>query len=166
MVGLAVIWGPPLMATGQAWPGSGPSSLFVLAGHEDDDDEVRPKRRDPQMREDPRTMTQGEWQTLFQKVAINLDWIGIQMGVPPEVRAVYVPALTQEHLQAFQLSLMQGATKPQTDILVSQYIFARIRQLAPQSGPAPGIQGRDDCVYSRGGSFCAGTDGFRSFSPW
>jgi len=111
-------------------------------------------------------MTQGEWQALFQKVAINLDWIGIQMGVLPEVRAVYVPALTQEYLQAFQLSLMQGATKPQADILASQNTFARIRQLAPPSGAAPGIQGRDDCVYSRGGSFCSGTDGFRSFSPW
>ncbi len=113
---------------------------------------------------DPRAMTEGEWEALVQKVSVNLDWIGIQMGVQSEARAIYVPALTQEYLQAFHLSLTQGATKQQADILASQYIFARIRQLAAESGSAPGSQGEDGCVYSRGGSFCAGSDGFRSFS--
>lgn len=112
--------------------------------------------------EDPRTMTQAEWQALAQNATTTLNWIGTQMGMPPQVRAVYVPALTQEYLQAFQMSLMQGATKQQADIWASQYTYARIQQLRAQSGG--GGQGGDGCVYSRGGSFCAGSDGFRSFS--
>lgn len=113
-------------------------------------------------REDPRTMTEREWQELTQKAAMTLRWIGLQMGANPQELAIFVPVLTQEYLQAFQLSLQQGATKQQADILASQYIFARVRQLTAQSGG--GAQGGDGCVYSRGGTFCSGSDGFRDFS--
>jgi hypothetical protein len=134
------------------------SSHFTLVRHEEGQEQVAPDK------DDPRAMAEGEWEALAQKVAMNLNWIGIQMGVSPQELAFYVPALTQEYLQAFQLSLTQGATKQQADILASQYIFGRIRQLAAQSGSSLGSQGEEGCVYSRGGSFCAGSDGFRSFS--
>lgn len=155
-IGLGAMWTFVIPAAGAVDAGGSEDNGIVLARHEEN-----PPSTGPQS-EDPRAMTQAEWQALAQKVTVSLHWIGIQMGVEPQVRAVYVPALTQEYLQAFQLALGQGATTQQADILASQYIFARIRQLA---GPgASSGQGGDGCVYSRGGSFCAGSDGFRSFS--
>ncbi len=163
---LALLWVPPLLTAAQEDLLSAQSqkyraeqtSPFALARHEEGEEKVSPKE------EDPRTMTEGEWEALAQKVGTNLEWIGIQMGVQPEVRAIYVPALTQEYLQAFQLSLLQGATKQQADILASQYIFARIRQLAAQSSSAPGGQAEEGWVYSPGGSFCEVSDGIRSYT--
>jgi len=148
VIGLALLWTNALSAEDQGW--LVPAQLQQEHAEEPSGD--------------PRVMTENEWEALAQKVGMNLNWIGIQMGVSPQELAFYVPALTQEYLQAFQLSLTQGATKQQADILASQYIFARIRQLAAQSGSSLGSQGEEGCVYSRGGSFCAGTDGFRSFS--
>jgi len=87
------------------------------------------------------TMTQAEWQALAQQVATTLDRLGIQMGAPPQTRAVYVPALTQEYLRVFQRLLMQGATKQQADLLASQHIGALIQQLVAGAGSAPGSGG-------------------------
>jgi hypothetical protein len=162
---LTVIWAPPVVAADQAWPGSGPGSLFVLAGHEDDEDdeaEVRPERRDPRTRQDPRTMTQAEWQAIAQKVSMNLHLLGIQLGATPQELAILVPTFTQEYLRAFQFALLQGANKQQADILATQHIFAQIQQLAARSGA--GGQGGDGCFYTRGGSMCSGSDGFLGFS--
>lgn len=165
-IGLTMMWVHPLLPADQGWlvsaqaqqGGDEERSPFAFGQHEEDEE------KESLQREDPRIMTQGEWLALAQQVAMNLHWIGMQMGVSPEVRAIYVPALTQEYLQAFQLSLMQGAIKQQADILATQYIFARIQQLAAQAGP--GSQGDDGCVSGRhGGSFCSGSDGFMSFSP-
>lgn len=157
-IALTMTWLSPSMTAGQDWRGSAQATPFALVRHEEGGERVSPETGDP------RTMTPGDWQALAQKVATNLHWIGIQMGAQPQQLAVFVPLFTQEYLQAFQVSLMQGSTKRQADILASQYIFARIQQMAAQSGGAPGTQGGDGCVHSRGGSFCAGSDGFRSFS--
>ncbi len=164
-IGLALIWAHPVVAADPAWPSSGGDSLFVLAGAEDDEDdeaEVKPEGKAPRTRQDPRTMSQAEWQAIAQRVSMNLHLLGIQLGATPQELAILVPTFTQEYLRAFQFALLQGANKQTADILATQHIFAQIQQLAARSGG--GGQRGDGCVYTRGGSMCSGSDGFLGFS--
>lgn len=160
VVALVTVWVCPLASVAQDWRDAPRFDSFTLVANDDDDDDERPQRRP--RREDPRVMTQAEWQAVARKVSTNLQWLGIQMGANPQELAVFVPVFTQEYLKAFQYSLMQGATKRQSDLLASQHTYVLIQRLAQQSGGSGG--GGDGCVYSRGGSFCSGSDGFSSFS--
>jgi hypothetical protein len=106
----------------------------------------------------PQTMTPGEWQALARQVAGRLDQIGRQMGVAPQVRAVYVPAFTQEYLKTFQMLLMQGASKQQADVLATRHIAGLIQQAMAQSGTA------SSGGYLRRGPFgSTGSDGNCSY---
>lgn len=84
------------------------------------------------------SMTPNEWQDMTRRVASTLDQIGMQMGVAPQVRALYVPRLTQEYLRVFQGALLQGMPPQQADILASHYVVGLIRQAMAGSGSTPG----------------------------
>lgn len=164
------VWLAVVLTTGWVWPvptaaedrrGASRVDASTPAADDDDDDEDETPRPQPR-REDPRTMTPADWRALARKVATNLQWLGLQMGANPQELQVFVPIFTNEYLQAFRVALMQGATKPQADILASQHTYALIQRLAQQSGGGGG--GGDGCHYSRGGTFCSGRDGFRDFT--
>ena len=92
-------------------------------------------------------MTQADLQALAYQVSANLHQAGAAMGVPPHVRAVYVPALTQEYLQVFQGAMMQGAMPQQADLIASQHIRNRVSQLMAN---AQGQQPRRKSLSERG----------------
>ena len=77
------------------------------------------------------TMSPAQWHALGQAVATDLT----QAGVPP----VYVPALTQEYLGAFQHALLQGATVAQADTFAAHHVTAMMQQMStsPGRGQAP-----------------------------
>ena len=75
------------------------------------------------------SMTQADLQALAYQVSVQLHQAGAAMGVPPHVRAVYVPALTQEYLQVFQNAMRQGAMPQQANLIASQHIRNRVSQL-------------------------------------
>lgn len=158
---LTTLWTWPVTASAQDLREALRVESSLLAADDDDDDEDETPRPQPR-REDPRTMTQADWRALARKVATNLQWLGLQMGANPQELQVFIPIFTNEYLHAFRVALMQGATKPQADILASQHTYALIQRLAQQSGGGGG--GGDGCHYSRGGTFCSGRDGFRDFT--
>jgi len=86
---------------------------------------------EPTSSQPAQTISPAQWHALGQTVATSLT----QAGVPP----VYVPALTQEYLAAFQHALQQGATAAQADTFASHHTMAMMQQLStsPGQGQAP-----------------------------
>lgn len=87
----------------------------------------------PASSEPAQTISPAQWHALGQTVATYLT----QAGVPP----VYVPALTQEYLAAFQHALRQGATAAQADTFASHHVTAMMQQIStsPGRGQAPSV---------------------------
>ena len=74
------------------------------------------------------------WQAMGQTVALQLT----QAGVPP----AYVPALTQEYLDACQVALLQGATMPQAEAFATYHLAQVLQRLSAQGSGGPGASQR------------------------